>query len=119
MKPSVHHHSGHNHAVLIQQLINCALTNEMCSSACLEENDVTMMSRCIELDRDCADICLQAARLLQRDSEIAHPFLNVCEEICRLCANECGKHEMEHCKACADACQKCAGACRAHLELYK
>lgn len=111
-----HHHSGHDHRSLIQEMVHCALACEMCASACLDEKDVTMMTRCIELDRDCADICFQAARLLQRDAEIAHHFLSVCEEICRLCADECAKHEMNHCKTCAEACQKCAEACHAHLE---
>ncbi|MBC7389594.1 MAG: four-helix bundle copper-binding protein [Opitutaceae bacterium] len=109
-----HHHSGHPHSALIQELINCALSCEKCLTACLEESDVTMMAHCIELDKDCADICFLAARLLQRDSEIGHKFLLICEEICRLCAAECSKHEHEHCKVCAEACEKCAEACHAH-----
>jgi len=113
MKAS-HHHSGHNHAELILKLINCAMACENCSSACLDENDVTMMARCIELDRDCADICSLAARLLKRDSEIAHTFLGLCEEMCKLCADECAKHNNDHCKKCAEACRDCADACHAH-----
>lgn len=110
-----HHHSGHQHSALIQELINCALSCENCMTACLEESDgSSMMAHCIELDRDCAEICFQAARLLQRDSEVAHKYLLVCEEICRICAEECGKHEHGHCKACAEACKKCAEACHAH-----
>ena len=116
MKPSSHHHSGHNHHDLIQKILDCALICEMCSSACLDEKDVTMMSRCIELDRDCSDICFMAARLLQRDSEIAHAFLAICEEMCRLCATECNKHDIDHCKTCADICEKCADACHTHLQ---
>jgi hypothetical protein len=116
MKPSSHHHSGHDHHDLIQQLLSCVLQCELCSSACLDEKDVTMMTRCIELDRDCADICSVGARLLQRDSEIAHRYLTLCKEMCRLCAEECRKHEDEHCKACAEECDKCADACAAHLE---
>ncbi|MDB5272076.1 MAG: four-helix bundle copper-binding protein [Chitinophagaceae bacterium] len=117
MKPVSHHHSGHNHNELIQLLMHCALTCETCSSACLDEPDVSMMARCIELDRDCADICSLAARLLQRDGEIAHHFLAVCEEMCRLCAGECNKHEHNHCKVCAEICHKCAEACHTHLEV--
>ena len=116
-KPSSHHHSEHTHSALIQELVKCALACEMCSSACLDEKDVTMMARCIELDRDCADICFQASRLLQRDAEIAHHYLTMCEEICRLCAEECGKHDMDHCKKCSEACSQCADACHAHLEI--
>ena len=83
-------------------------------SACLEEKDVTMMAHCIELDRDCAEVCLLGAKLLLRDSEISHPYLLVCEEACRRCAEECSMHEMEHCKICAEACRRCEEACHHH-----
>jgi hypothetical protein len=97
---------------LQQKLIDCALTCEACAGACLNEENISLMARCIELDRDCADICLQAARLLQRQSEIADDFLLVCEKICRMCAEECNKHSHEHCKICAETCEACADACR-------
>ena len=111
---SSHHHSNHPHAELIQTLIDCARNCERCAKACLDEDNVQMMAHCIELDRDCADMCFQGARYLERDAEIAHKFLLVCEEMCRICAEECGKHEDEHCKACAQSCLKCAEACHAH-----
>ena len=103
-----------NHHELIQKLLNCALSCEICATGCLKEEDVKMMARCINLDRDCADICIQAARLLKRDSEIGHQYLLICEEICRMCAAECGKYAHEHCKQCAQACKDCADACHAH-----
>jgi hypothetical protein len=105
---------NHHHQQLIQKLLNCVLACEHCASACLKESDVQMMTQCISLDRDCADICAQAARLLQRDSVIAHQYLVLCEEICRLCADECGKHDHEHCRQCAEACRVCAEACHEH-----
>ena len=111
---STHHHSGHPHAELIDTIIACALACEDCVVACLEEKDVTMMARCIELDRDCADICFLAARLLRRDSEIAHPYLKVCAEICRLCGDECSMHQHKHCQECARACRRCEEACMQH-----
>jgi len=104
-----------NHG-LIQALLDCALACEHCASSCLKEEDINMMIDCIKLDRDCADICTQAARLLQRDSVIAHQYLLLCEEICRLCAAECGKHDHEHCRQCAIACEECADACHANHE---
>lgn len=109
-----HHHSGHKHAALIQQLLDCATACENCGASCLEEDDVTSMAHCIELDRDCAEMCFLGARLLIRDSEFAHEFLALCEKICRHCSDECGKHEHEHCKKCAEECKKCADACHAH-----
>lgn len=99
---------------LIQKLLNCALTCERCAASCLQEEDVAMMAKCISLDRDCSDICFQAARLLQRDSVIARQYLLLCEEICRLCAEECSKHHEEHCIQCAQACRECADACHAN-----
>jgi hypothetical protein len=105
---------NHDHTALIQNLLDCALACENCASACLEENDVNAMAACIKLDRDCADICFQAARLLKRRSAIAHQFLLICEEVCRLCGEECNKHQHEHCKKCAEACFICAEACHAH-----
>ncbi|MBA4055288.1 MAG: four-helix bundle copper-binding protein [Marivirga sp.] len=98
----------------MQILNDCVAANEACAAACLEESDLTDMAHCIELDRDCADICALAARLLQRDSELAHSYLAVCEEACRTCAQECAKHDHDHCKACAEACERCAEVCHAH-----
>jgi hypothetical protein len=106
----------HQHSDLIKQLLNCAIICEMCKTACLSEKEVTMMKGCIALDIDCADICILTARLLQRNSPVGHHLLTSCEEICRLCAEECKKHNhIQHCKECADACQKCADACKEHL----
>lgn len=99
---------------LIQKLLDCALACENCATACLGEEDVKMMAACIKLDRDCADLCLQAARLLQRQSDIALQYLLLCEEICRQCAEECGKHQHGHCQQCAQACRTCADACHAN-----
>jgi response regulator RpfG family c-di-GMP phosphodiesterase len=107
----------HDHTKLIKTLVECALACEMCATACLNESDVKKMVTCIKLDRDCADICNQAAVLLQRDSIIGHQYLLLCEEICRMCAEECRKHsQMDHCKKCAETCVKCAEACHLHHE---
>ena len=72
------------------------------------------MAHCISLDRDCAEICYTAAKLLTRHSELAHEFLAICEKACRMCAEECAKHEHKHCKVCAEKCAQCAEACHAH-----
>jgi hypothetical protein len=96
---------------LLQKLIECALTCEACEAACLNEENITLLARCIELNRDCADICLHASRLVQRDSEIAEEYMTVCEKICRMCAEECNKHNLDYCKTCAETCLACADAC--------
>lgn len=105
---------NHNHEALISKLLDCALACENCASACLQEDDVKAMAACIKLDRDCADICIMGARLLKRGSDVAHQFLVLCEEICRMCGEECNRHEHWHCKDCAAACIACADACHEH-----
>ncbi len=104
------------HKELIQKLIDCALTCEMCEAACLNEDNITLLARCIELDRDCADICMLASRLVHRDSEVVNEYLAVCELVCRACAEECSKHHHEHCQTCAEVCIICADACRSMVK---
>jgi hypothetical protein len=99
------------HKEMIDELNRCANECNHCFSACLEEEDVKMMTRCIELDRECADICQLAASLLARGSENAESYLKVCAEICEACAEECAKHDNEHCKRCAEICSQCAEHC--------
>lgn len=79
---------------------------------CLSEKDVAMMARCIQLDRECAEACYAAARLMAIGGEHAAAFCNACAEICEACAEECRKHNMDHCQTCAEACRECAQECR-------
>ena len=109
--------SHEQHTQLIQALNDCAVECNHCSTACLEEENVKMLSRCIKLDIDCAEICRLAAGFLARGSEHARHILKECAEICRECAEECEKHahHHDHCKQCAEACRNCAAACEAVL----
>lgn len=100
---------------LLQALNACVAACEQCATACLQEADVQMMARCISLDRDCADICALVARFVARGSAHAPHLLHECAEICRLCAEECGQHQHEHCQQCAEACRRCAEACQQGL----
>ena len=95
----------------IQACSNCALVCETCAASCLREEDVKMMARCIELDRDCADMCAMAAVLMTRDSPHAQASGKLGAQICRAWGEECGKHQMDHCQACAEACRRCAEEC--------
>ena len=54
----------------IEACSNGARACETCAASCLREDDVKMMARCIELDRDCADICAMAACLMTRDGQV-------------------------------------------------
>ncbi|MGI8634942.1 MAG: four-helix bundle copper-binding protein, partial [Segetibacter sp.] len=90
----------------------CAAMCNHCASACLQEEDVKMMAKCIQLDMECAAICYAAAQLMSLGSDQAKAFCRLCADICEQCGDECGKHQTEHCKECADACRQCAEECR-------
>jgi hypothetical protein len=97
---------------LIETLNRCVAVCNHCATACLDEENVKMMARCIKLDIDCAEICGLAASFVARGSEHADHVLNECADICNACAEECGKHSrMEHCRICAETCRECAEAC--------
>lgn len=90
----------------------CAVECYHCASACLNEQDVKMLARCIQLNNDCGAICLLAVQAMASGSEYANQICKLCAEICTACAEECEKNaNMEHCKICAAACRKCATEC--------
>jgi hypothetical protein len=102
---------------MLNALNDCVAQCNYCAAACLEEQDVAMLTRCIKLDIDCADVCLLTASLIARGSEHARHLLKECVEICNACANECERHShMEHCRLCAQICRQCAEAC-SHMEM--
>jgi hypothetical protein len=87
---------------LINALAKCAAECSHCFTACLGEQDVKMLARCIKLDVDCAEICKLAISFVSRGSEHSQHILNECAEICM---------HMEHCIQCAEACRLCAEQC--------
>ena len=96
----------------IEACNSCAVACNHCAASCLQEPKVQMMARCIALDMDCAQICALAAATMARDSDQAKVICGLCANICQACGDECGKHDMAHCKECAKACLKCADECR-------
>lgn len=99
---------------LISMLNVCVGECNHCTIACLEEQDVKMLAKCIKMNIDCAEICQLAVSFLERGSEHSEHILKECAEICNACAEECEKHShMEHCKKCAEVCRNCAEECRA------
>ncbi len=100
---------------LIQHLADCAAACQYCSDQCLDEDDIKMMVSCIRLDRDCADACITALNFVARGSDSAKQAVEFCLDFCQRCAEECGSHEADHCKACAEACRACAQACKQFL----
>lgn len=97
---------------LIRTLNECAAHCNHCADACLDEQDIKMMVKCIRLDRICATACSAAAKVLSVNSLDVSGLVAYCAEICEKCGAECGKHKNDHCQRCAEACNKCAAACR-------
>lgn len=92
----------------------CAVECNHCATECLHEKEVAKLTRCIQLDRDCAAICSLAVDFMSRNSEYAYQVCELCAEICTACAEECEKNShLNHCKKCAGVCRRCAEECRA------
>lgn len=100
------------YASCIDACVKCALACHHCSAACLKEDDVSHMARCISLDMDCAAFCELTAAAMARESVNAKAFCQVCADVCDTCADECAQHKTDHCQACAEACRSCAHECR-------
>lgn len=99
------------HKEILEKLARCAATCENCMDSCLGEDNVKMMVECIRLDRDCAKICALTASYIASRSAYAQSLVKQCAQICRACAEECVKHEADHCQECARMCRECEEAC--------
>lgn len=98
--------------VCIDACIACGIECNVCTAACLNEEHVSMMARCIELTRECSLLCITTAQLMSMDGEFSHSLCQLCADVCQACADECEKHDAGHCKRCAQHCRKCANECR-------
>lgn len=112
-------------AQCIAECFNCAEICTSCADACLSEDMIAELRKCIRLNLDCADICDATGRVLTRQTEYDAPTskaqLQACAEVCRTCAEECERHAdmHEHCSICAQACRACQEACGALLAAMK
>lgn len=103
---------------VIQLLNSCSLVSNLCYEACLDDKEISKMTRCIELARECADFCQYTSSIYSRESENAEKFLRLCAEICEDCADECEKHTNEKCIMCAKICRKCSEMCFSLQSVY-
>ena len=105
-------------AAAIEALSACANTCTQCADACLSEQDVASMVKCIRLNIDCADVCTVTGRVVSRqteyDANVTRPQLEACIAACKSCADECEGHgeHMAHCRVCAETCRQGEQACR-------
>ncbi len=51
----------HTYKVCIDACLNCAALCNHCANSCLQEENVAMMAKCIQLDMECAAMCYAAA----------------------------------------------------------
>lgn len=109
----------------IAELGACEETCTSCADACLSEDGVADLRKCIRLNLDCADICDATAHVLIRqtgyDAPVTKAQLQACLEACATCAEECERHAdmHEHCRICAEVCRRCARACDELLTAMK
>ena len=95
----------------------CAVMCTSCADACSAED--MDMRQCIRSCLDCADVCETTAKLaVRRTGEnvaVLRSMVETCICTCELCAEECARHEHEHCRLCAEMCRECAEDCRKAL----
>lgn len=102
----------------IDILVECANTCTQCADACMSEEDLSRLAKCIRLNMDCADVCAATSRVVSRqteyDANVTRPLLEACAAACKSCGDECAQHapHMGHCKVCAESCRQCEAACR-------
>jgi hypothetical protein len=106
----------------IEACMTSAQVCTSCANACLAEDDVADLSRCIARCERCADLCTATVRVLSRpfasDHFVTHRTLHACVRACSLSAEECERHAAHHrhCAICAQACRACVKACTTLLE---
>lgn len=100
---------------LMEHIYDCQAMCKYCFNACLEEKDVHMMTRCIKLDVECAEICGMTASSVAYNGDFTREMLEICINACEMCASECRGHDKMHCIECAKACEECAKACRRYI----
>lgn len=95
----------------IDACMKCVQICQECLKLCLEETDAKARENCIKELQDCAEICSLSACFMSRGSRHVKYVANVCESICRRCADTCAAFQDPHCKTCADTCRQCADEC--------
>jgi hypothetical protein len=97
---------------LFVNLMECVLACNECHEGCLRERDVAMRAECIRRDKDCAVVGAATLQLIHSGSRVMKPALALCIASCEMCAEECAKHNFDHCQKCAEVCRECVTTCR-------
>ncbi|HEY6916589.1 MAG TPA: four-helix bundle copper-binding protein [Allosphingosinicella sp.] len=105
-------------AQAVRHAMFCAAICNSCADACVAER--MDMRQCIRTCLDCADICEATYRVATRrtgsNEVVLREMLQLCITACDVCAEECARHDNDHCRRCAEMCRECADDCRAAVE---
>lgn len=105
----------------VRHAMYCAAICNSCTDACSAED--MDMQRCIRLCSDCSDICTATYRVAARRTSgnvaVIERMLDTCITACEACAEECDKHDNDHCRRCATMCRECADDCRKALVIMR
>ena len=104
-------------ATAVRHAMFCSAICTSCADACLaEEMD---MAQCVRTCLDCADICEAVMKVATRrtgsNETVLREALQLCITACDVCAEECSRHDNDHCRRCAEMCRECSADCRAAL----
>lgn len=109
-------------ALAVRHAMFCSAICTSCADACLAEEMAKEMRQCIRLCLDCADVCDAAFKLATRrtgsNEIVIQEMLQLCITACDLCAEECGRHDHDHCRLCAEMCRETSRDCKAALETF-
>ena len=116
MHPDVDGHLNEALATAIRHIMYAAPITASCADACLAEDGVADMRQCIRLCSDTSDICTMATTVATRrtgsNEAVLRQALELVVSACQTCADECGKHDMDHCKQCETMCREVVGDAR-------
>jgi hypothetical protein len=101
----------------IQACMRCELACLASAEACLGDEELQDLGRCVRLSLDCAEVCLATRTLvagaLLRAPRLVLAQLLVCARMCATCEAECGRlglHSAQIGRA-ARACADCLTLC--------
>jgi len=115
------HHHDKVHGDCLKACNDCAVICNETFHYCLEHLKVGHKEhdRSAQLTIDCQEFCRLSAELIARESVMLGLACSACADACKVCAEECGRHNDAQMKECFDACRACEKACRAMVENLK
>ena len=93
----------------MRNCLDCMASCRVRAEGCIGHPD---MEACLRACLDCQATCDASVALMGFKSPLHTQMCGVCADACERCAEECAKHDADHCQACAEACRRCAATCR-------